>query len=262
MSFADAVNFKIPNGNGGFNSYPIKDIKNERTRRDISSDLANLTTAIAEKNLKKYGYAIGDYFLGPVAHDGNKYVYTLADENTFKGGDGYSSLTYAVIPDNHITIVVDTKQNVKWNNSDSTTTGYNGSNLHSYMVNTVLPNVKSDLTTLFGDWSSHLIKHQKLLTTATSSWGWQADQYISALTSVQLHGSPICDIDFYSTGEGNKPLEVFQKYFYAEVLGNHNTWLRSVASASCPCYARNDGGAAGHAGASHSNGAVGLIIFH
>ena len=261
MSFTDAVNFKIPNGNGGFNSYPIKDIKNERTRRDISSDLANLTTAIAEKNLKKYGYAIGDYFLGPVNHDGNKYVYTLADENTFKGGDGYSALTYAVVPTNHITIVVDTKHNESW--GSNTSGGYNGSNLHDYLVGTVLPNVKSDFTTLFGDWSSHLIEHQKLLRNGESKWAWAwYANYISALTSVQLHGSPICDMDGTDTGEGNKPLEVFQKYFYPEILGNHNTWLRSVSAAGYPCIASDAGTAGGSAGASSSLGAVGLIIFH
>ena len=37
---------------------------NRRTRRDITNDLANLPTAVAEQNLAKYGYTIGDYFTG------------------------------------------------------------------------------------------------------------------------------------------------------------------------------------------------------
>ena len=52
-----------------------------RTRRNITSDLANLTTAIAEQNLAKYGYAIGDYFVGA-----SGYYYYLADMDTNYGG--------------------------------------------------------------------------------------------------------------------------------------------------------------------------------
>lgn len=253
----NARKIKIPNGQGGFNEYPVEDIINRRTRRDISSELANLPTAIAEQNLKKYGYEIGDYFDGPAVHGSSKYRYTIADVDTFFGYD-----SYAVVGTHHITLVVDTKANVKWNNSNDTSSGYVGSNLHSYMVNTVLPNVKSDIASLFGSWDGHMIKHQKLYSTANASWGWSADQYIAALTSVQLHGSPVCDMNFYHTGEGNKPLEVFQEYFYPEILGNHHTWLRSVASASCPCYAGNAGYADGYTAASNEFGAVGLIIFH
>lgn len=224
-----------------------------RARRNISSDLSNLVTAVAEQNLKKYGYAIGDYFIGP-----SGYKYILADLDTFYGGYNNS----AVLGTHHITLVVDTDQNVKWNSSDSTTTGYAGSNLHSYMVNTVLPNVKTDVSSLFGAWADHLLSHQKLYSTNTSAWAWSSDQYISALTSVQFHGSPIGDMNFYQTGEGNKPLEVFQKFFYPEIFGNYTVWLRSVVSASCPCLAGARGQADGATAASNSLGAVGLIIFH
>ena len=68
-------------------------------------------------------------------------------------------------------------------------------------------------------------------------------------------------MNWYHTGEGNKPLEVFQKFFYPEILGNQNNWLRSIASASCPCAADYDGYASGVNGASNSHGAVGLILF-
>lgn len=249
----NARKFKIPDGNGSLLQYLIKDYGNRRSRRDIRNDLANLPQAVAEQDLGKYGYAIGDFFDGP-----SGYRYTLADPDTFYGG--YSA--YSVINTHHVTIVVDTNANVKWNTSNDTSTGYAGSNLHSYMVNTVLPNVKSDFNTLFGSWSSHLIAHSKLYSTGTGSWSWSNDQYISALTSVQLHGAAICDMNFYHTGEGNKPLEVFQKFFYPEILGNQNNWLRSVASASCPVTASNGGIAYGYDGASDESGAVGLIIFH
>ena len=245
--------FKIPDGEGGLLSYLIRDYGNRRSRRNITNDLANLPAAVSEQDLGKYGYAIGDYFTGA-----SGYIYTLADPDTFYGG--YSA--YSVLNIHHITIVVDAKVNVKWNTSNDTSTGYVGSNLQSYMVNTVLPNVKSDFNTLFGSWSSHLIAHSKLYSTGTGSWAWSNDQYISALTSVQLHGAAICDMNFYHTGEGNKPLEVFQKFFYPEILGNHSTWERSVASASCPALAVVGGNAVGDIGASNVLGAVGLIIFH
>lgn len=249
---ANARKFKIPDGNGGYIPYTIHDIENRRTRRNITNDLANLPAAIAAQDLGKYGYAIGDWFTGA-----SGYSYILADMDTFYGG--YDS--YAVLATHHIGIVVDTDQNVQWNTSNDTSSGYVGSNLHTYLTGTVLNNIKSDIAALFGDWSSHLLKHQKLLSTGTDAWSWSADQYIAALTSVQIHGSPVCDMNWYHTGEGNKPLEVFQKFFYPEILGNQNNWLRSIASASCPCLAYSGGRAAGDGGASASLGAVGLILF-
>ena len=254
---AVAQKFKIPDGNGNLISFPIQDQENRRSRRNISSDLTNLSTAVAERNLTKYGYAIGDYFDGP-----SGYEYTLGDQDTFSGIGKYNAKTYAVINEPHLSIVVNTKQLVQWTTSNSTSGGYVASNLHTYLVNTVLPNVKSDFTTLFGDWSSHLISHQKLYRNGETKWewAWSADQYISALTSVQFHGAAICDMDGTDTGEGNKPLEVFQKFFYPEILGNQNNWMRSISSAGYPCYASRDGAAAGNFGASNSYGAVGLII--
>lgn len=259
---ADVKTLKIPNSSGTLVSYAIKDVRNKRTRRNISSDLANLTPAIAEQNLEKYGYEIGDYFDGPSsAVDGTNYTYryTLADPDTFYGG--YTS--YAVLGTHHATVVVDTGANVQWNTSANTDTGYVGSNLHSYLVDKVLPKVKSDFTSLFGDWSTHLIPHSKLYRTNNNrwGWGWSNDQYISALTSVQIHGAAICDMDGTDTGEGNKPLAVFQQYFYPEILGNQNNWLRSVSAAGYPCIAANGGFATGSFSAAASFGAVGLIIF-
>lgn len=245
--------FKIPDQNGNLLQFQIKDNENRRKRRNIVNDLANLPQAVAEQDLGKYGYAIGDWFKGASGYD-----YILADLNTYYGG--YNA--YAVIDTPHISIVVNTHQNVQWNTSNSTTTGYVGSNLHTYMTGTVLNNVKSDFDALFGSWSSHLLSHQKLYSNSNSGWAWTTGQYISALTSVQIHGADICDMNFYHTGEGNKPLEVFQKFFYPEILGNQAEWLRSVASASCPAHANNTGLALGYYDASSSYGAVGLIIFH
>ena len=252
---ANVRKLKIPDGNGNLISYTVQEGQSRRQRRNISTDLANLATAVAEQDLTKYNYAIGDYFTGA-----SGYNYILADMDTFYGG--YSS--YAVVNTHHIGIVVDTNQNVQWNTSNDTTTGYVGSNLHTYLTGTVLNNIKSDFIALFGGSTGleHLLSHQKLYSTNTAAWAWSSGQYISALTSVQWHGAAICDMNFYHTGEGDKPLELFQKFFYPEIMGNQNNWLRSVASASCPANADNVGTAYGNADASYSNGAVGLILFH
>ncbi len=225
-----------------------------RTVRNITTDLANLPTAVAEQNLEKYGYTIGDYFIG-----NSGYTYFLADMNTFRGAQS----NYAVINQNHISIVVKTGANSKWNDTNDTSTGYSGSVLHSYLSGTVLDNIKSDFKALFGGSTGleHLLSHKLLWTTATSSWDWSTDaQYISALTEPQVYGTTVWSIDGYQTGEAWKQLELFKKFSFMEILGWIWFWLRSIRSASLACSA-TDYGYARYAGASTSGGVVGLIIF-
>ena len=233
-----------------------------RVRRNITSNLANLPTAVSQQDLEKYGYRIGDYFTGP-----SGYTYHLADMNTAYGGYSY----YGVVNTNHIGIVVDAHTDVQWNTSNDTSTGYANSNLHTYLRGTMLDNIKSDMISLFGGSTGleHLIARNMLFSTGLATWSWDRDiaalgsaSYIAALTSVQLHGSPICDYDWHHTGEGNKPLELFQKFYYPEIFPWRYVWLRSVASASCPCHAGIGGTAYGDDAASNSRGAVGLILFH
>ena len=225
-----------------------------RTQRNITTDLANLPTAVAEQNLEKYGYTIGDYFIG-----NSGYTYFLADMNTFRGAQS----NYAVINQNHISIVVKTGANSKWNESNDTSTGYSGSVLHSYLSGTVLNNIKSDMIALFGGSTGleHLLSHKLLWTTATSSWDWSANaQYISALTEPQIYGTNVWAIDGYQTGEAWKHLEIFKKFSYMEIIGWIWFWLRSIHSASYACLAGSSGYAP-LASASNSGGVVGLIVF-
>ena len=225
-----------------------------RTRRNITTDLANLPTAVAEQDLEKYGYTIGDYFIG-----NSGYTYFLADMNTFRGANN----DYAVINQNHISIVVKTDANSKWNETNDTSTGYSGSVLHSYLSGTVLDNIKSDMIALFGGSTGleHLLSHKLLWTTAVSSWAWSdAAQYISALTEPQLYGINVWAIDGYQTGEAWKHLELFKKFSFMEILGWIWFWLRSIQSASIACDADACGNA-NNRGASISSGVVGLIEF-
>ena len=225
-----------------------------RTRRNITSDLANLPTAIAEQNLEKYGYAIGDYFVGA-----SGYYYHLADMDTNYGGYNAS----AIVNTHHCGIVVDTKSTCQWL-SEGTVTNYSSSTLHSFLTNTALPNIKSDIATLFGDWESHLLKRTEI-DNAIGGWGttWEGlkDCLICAMTEVQMYGARVFGADGNQTGTGSKALELFRKYRFNEIYGNISIWLKSIISDSLVCNAGN-GGLASNNQASTSRRASGLILFH
>ena len=225
-----------------------------RTRQNITSDLANLPIAISEQDLAKYGYAIGDYFVGA-----SGYYYYLADMDTNYGG----YINQAVVNTHHCGIVVDTKSTCQWL-SEGTVTNYSSSTLHSFLTNTALPNIKSDIATLFGDWESHLLKRTEL-DNDTKSWGtiWNGlkDCLICAMTEVQMYGSTIFSADGNQTGTGVKSLELFRKYRFNEIYGSTFIWLKSLASTSLAC----DAGAHGYAtkdAVSETRLASGLILFN
>lgn len=225
-----------------------------RTRNNITTNLSNLTRAIAEQNLEKYGYAIGDYFVG-----NSGYVYHLADMDTNYGG--YNN--QAVVNVHHCGIVVDTKTASQWLSSGSATS-YSASTLHSFLSGTALENIKTDLTSLFGDWSSHLIARTEL-DNAIGGWGttWTglANCLICAMTEVQVYGARIFGADDFQTGTGSKQLELFRKFRFNEIYGNTWIWLKSLSSSSFAC-AASDNGRANSVGLAASGRASGLILFH
>lgn len=228
--------------------------KARRTKRNITSDLSNLSTAIAEQNLEKYGYTIGDYFVGA-----SGYYYYLADMDTNYGGYNLN----AVVNKHHCGIVVDTKSTTPWLTSGNATS-YSASTLHSFLSGTALNNIKSDLTALFGDWSSHLIARNEL-DNAIGGWGttWTglADCYICAMSETQVYGSAIFSADGYQQGTCNKQLELFRKYRFNEIYGNTWIWLKSLYSVSFACFAHPSGNAFNYT-LSTSYRASGLILFY
>lgn len=252
---ADARTIKIPDANGNLVSYSIKDAINKRARRDITNDLTNLSAAISEQNLEKYGYKIGDYFTGT-----SGYTYILADLNTFKG----TSSPYCITT-NHIGIVVATHETSKWHSGDASSVGYAGSDLHTYLTGTALPKVKTDIAALFGDWQSHLKSHSKLLTNALANWGWVADQFISALTCTQFDAGSQCTANEYQEGEASKSLELFRKFKWTEIFGGEHPWTRCLSNhsgGSYACSANDNGGLSGRGSVAGGYYVVGLIIFN
>ncbi len=222
--------------------------------------LADLSAAVASGNYNQYDILPGDYFTGA-----SGYTYVLGGANPMKGTHAYT------IQNNHAGLIVVTHTTSKWNETNDTTGGYVSSVLHSYLVNTVLPKVKTDLGGV-----GHLYAHQKLYSTAinktgynrygtatgcSNNWAWSADQYISALTEMQVYGGTVWSSSGYDTGEADQQLEVFKHFKHTDIFGNEYPWLRDVVSAS---FAANAGtfGSANYDGASNAYFAAGLICFH
>lgn len=231
----------------------LKSNLNRRTRTNITNNLSNLSKAVAEQNLEKYGYSIGDYFTGA-----SGYEYTLADMDTYYGGYNNN----AVVSKHHVGILINTKQQSKYQESGNVTS-YASSTLHSFLTTTVLDKVKSDFTALFGNWNNHLLAHN-LLNNAIGGWGtptWIENNYIEALTEVQTYGSRVFGADGYQTGAACKKLTVFDKFRYNQILGNIQPWLRSLISASVACHA-DANGVASNDSVNNSGWVAALILFY
>lgn len=242
----------------------VSAITNRRTRiTDFS--LSTLQQAVADQNLEKYGLKVGDQ------KTINGRTYVIAGLNPMKGTSTPYRLTQ-----NHVGLIVIPHTTQKWNESGNTYTGsggrgagYANSDLHYYLVNTLLPLVRGDLG------SSNLLAHSKLLGNAvntsgynrigsasgcTSGWGWVTDQYISALSEVQVYGATVWSSSGYDTGEACRQLDVFRHYNHTEIFGSEYPWLRDVVSASYAAYANNFGDACAGT-ASYANYVAAIILF-
>jgi hypothetical protein len=237
---------------------------NRRTRLTDFS-LSTLQQAVADKNLEKYGLKVGDQ------KTINGRTYVIAGLNPMKG----TSIPYR-LTQNHVGLIVIPHTTQKWNESGNTYTGaggrgagYANSDLHYYLVNTLLPLVQGDLG------SGNLLAHSKFLgntvntsgynrmgsaSGCTSGCGWVTDQYISALSEVQVHGATVWSSSGFDTGEACRQLDVFRHYNHTEIFGSEYPWLRDVVSASAAAYAYNLGYASYYA-ASAAYCVAALILF-
>ena len=195
----------------------------------------------------------------------------IAGLNVMKG----SSTPYRV-SQNHVGLIVIPHTTQAWNASGNTYTGansrgagYKNSDLHYYLKNTLLPLVEGDLG------ASSLIAHSKLLSSAVnttgynrfgsasgcaSSWEWESDCKISALSEVQVYGATVWSSSGYDTGEACRQLDVFRKYNHTEIFGGEYPWLRDVVSASYAASADIDG-YADYDPASNAYYVAALILF-
>lgn len=237
----------------------------ERRTRLTDFDLTTLKQAVADQCLEKYGLKVGDQ------KTINGHTYVIAGLNPMKG----TSTPYRVTAD-HVGLIVIPHTTTKWNASGNTYTGANGrgagyanSDLHYYLVNTLLPLVQTDLG------SANLIAHSKLLGNAvnqsgynrmgsasgcTSNWGWVENQYISALSEIQVYGSVVWSSSGHDTGEACRQLDVFRHYNQTEIFGSEYPWLRDVVSASYAAVAYGLGDAT-NLPASYANYVAALVLF-
>ena len=246
---------------------------NRRTRRDITNDLANLPTAVAEQNLAKYGYTIGDYFTGSshsmtqeTYSNGTvttstvsvKFTYHLADMNHEKG-----TVTPYAITQDHIALLVDTHVMRQWHSEDASTVGYNGSKLHTWLKGDVLNAIKQDMIALIGGSTGleHLLSNSKLLTTTLVNWAWQESQYIVAPSEIEVYGNTVWSANGYQTGQQAKKLEIFDKYKWTEILDREYVWLKDMQAESFACYV-DYSGYANRGRVVYTAFAVGLINFY
>ena len=236
-----------------------------RRTRLTDFDLAVLKQAVADQNLEKYGLRVGDQ------KTINGHTYVIAGLNPMKGTSTPYRLTQ-----NHVGLIVIPHVTQKWNESGNTYTGADGrgagyanSDLHYYLTNTLLPLVQSDLG------SANLLAHSKLLSNAvnqtgtnkmgsatgcSSGWGWVANQYISALSEVQVYGATVWSSSGYDTGEACRQLDVFRVYNHTEIFGGEYPWLRDVVSASIAANANHIGNAT-YNPASYAIYVAALILF-
>ena len=120
-----------------------------------------------------------------------------------------------------------------------------------------------------------MLAHNKLLSNAvnqtgtnkigsatgcSSGWGWVANQYISALSEVQVYGSTVWSSSGFDTGEACRQLDVFRVYNHTEIFGGEYPWLRDVVSASTAAYA-GSGGYADRNTASYASYVAALVLF-
>lgn len=243
------------NGNPIGNTSIFENSTIRRTRNNITNNLSNLSIAIAEQNLEKYGYTIGDYFVG-----NSGYKYHIADLDTFYGG----YVDHSVVNTHHISVVVDTDLTSSWLSSGSVS-NYGASTLHSFLTGTVLTAIKSDFTALFGDWSNHLISHQ-VLNNSIGAWGgnviWMDNIFIIALNEIEVYGSRVFGADGFQTGCSKKKLEIFNKYAMNEIFGNKDVWLKSLASSTEACSANMNGAASKYNVSNTTLKVIGLVLFY
>ena len=230
--------------------------------KNIRSIISNLPQAVAEQDLGKYGYSIGDYFNGP-----SGYCYFLADLDTFFA-QYYSEPLWNK---HHLAMLVIPPTQSKWKDTADTSTGYKNSTLQSTLVNTIYPNVNSDFKELFGGADNEHVRNTLWKMTSSNSASSPDYARIVALTENQVFGSRIFTISTEPADESYKQLEIFRKYHFAlpiymsgVIAYSTGFWLRNIHNSTQACFADVGGYAypqPSYGAANGNKNMVGLIIF-
>lgn len=256
------------------------DALNSRIPKDITSRIqadsgASLLNAIADQNLAKYGYSIGDYFESPTNRSlvtqtyssGNvttqtvsvKLRYYIADMDTWFGG--YDS--YEVVGTHHVSILVDSMVDRQWHSAaDITSVGYNLSALYNYTKGDILNAIKADMKALFGGSTGleHLIEQQFYLTKAFEAAQW-TQTYIHTPSEIEIYGSNFFAGNDYQKYAFTKKLAIFDKYRHNQIYGETFIWLYEMFSATDACRV-DSRGTTSYASPIYTYRASGIILLH
>ena len=232
----------------------------------MSSDINEIIRADDDPNTRYEAVSIGtwssvsdvDVFLSKYTHDNGYYDYTTGTKlklgNYVTIQDGTYNVEWEIagfdmehnqtaadetIYDNGYGICLIPKMYVtrdKWNTTNTTSGGY----MSSYMHNTVLPNIVTNLSNVFGN---HIINRNVLLSSSTNSNGYSnaytwttADATLMSIG--QMNGTFASDWSKYDDGEANYKLPLFN---YEEFKMSWNFWSRCIRSSSRPWYVGSDG---------------------
>lgn len=238
---------------------------NRRTKKQLSADdLTALKSAITIGDFTGLDLKDGDYFFGA---SGLKY--SLGGYNHFKG----DVTQYSVISANHYAVIVDCMGTTPWNSAGNATGSYKASTLRTYLRETALPKVLSDMQALgFNVLSRQCMEGNAFdntgvnrwgkATGCTSGWEWIAEQII-ALSEPNVYGGSIAGSSFYDVGEANRQLNCFKEHSFMDIFDMKYLWLKEASAASFACLAAgNNGLASGGLGVTNASAAFGLIVIN
>ena len=174
---------------------------------------------------------IGDYFK---IQDGTYNVeWEIAGFDTYlhKGDSDFATHHLALIPKTNLT-------NSKMNDTNDTTGGY----YNSYMHQSVIPTIDTNLATILGN---HLLARRALLSNAmnkdltsgagagwmgsTTKWSWYTVKSC-LMSEVAVYGSKVSSSSFFDIGEDCERLPIFS--FKGHSYSREWFWLRAVASSA------------------------------
>ena len=138
------------------------------------------------------------------------------------------------MPDNPI-LVSDGKTTHWMHASDTTATGYNGTDYRTKHRSTCEEKVKA----AFGD---HILKHREMISTASSggvasNWGWY-DTTVELPSEIMMYGSVIWGKCGYNTGTAQLELARLDP---SKVSNRSHYWLRDVAGSASFVNVGSDG---------------------
>lgn len=183
---------------------------------------------------------IGDYI--QKSYGGKTVNFRVAGINTeYNKGD-------TALTTNHVVLVPDVSlADCQWNTSDTTSGGYQASNIHKYCVETVAANLAS----AFSGYT--LLTCRDLTTVSTGTWDWESAK-CRLMSEMEVYGSNVWSMNGYQTGTANSRFPLFTLRPELATGLHYDYWLQNVSTSTRACRVNNGG----HAGDTSANSNYGV----